>query len=135
MASTITLRPIEKKDLEWTRNLRNANRAHFFDSRQISPISHALWFNLRKDPFFIIERDDIRLGTIALRKIEKGHEIHNVLIDQAYRKKGVLKQVMKMIEKRYSPPFFVDVIASNDDAVRIYEKLGFSPYAIRMKKK
>ena len=135
MESVITIRPIEKKDLEWARKLRNANRKHFFDVREISRAVHARWFASRTHSFFIIERGGVRVGTIALRKIGEGYEIHNVLIDQSYRRMGILRQVLKKLEKQYAPPFFVDVLAGNDDAVRAYTRLGFLPFAVRMQKK
>ncbi len=134
MHTIITLRPIEKQDLEWARQLRNANKTYFFDSREITRTAHAQWFASRTEPFFVIEYNGVPAGTIALRKIREGYEIQNVLIDEVYRRKGVLKQVMKTIEQQCIPPYFVDVLATNKDAIQAYSRLGFSLFSLRLRK-
>ena len=87
MHTIITLRPIEKQDLEWARQLRNANKTYFFDSREITRTAHAQWFASRTEPFFVIEYNGVPAGHCT-EKFE-GYEIQNVLIDEVYRRKGL----------------------------------------------
>lgn len=127
----VTIRPIEKSDLEWARELRNSNRKHFFDSRYISKTQHRLWFNKLSHPFFVIELDGKQVGTIGVH----GGEIHNILIDKKYRRKGVFTQVLALVEKIYGIPLFLEVQPDNHAAIRVYKRLGFIPSRLRMERR
>lgn len=135
MKTKIILRPITKGDLEWARILRNTNREFFFDSRIVSQSMQEAWFLTLSYPFFVIEYNGKRAGTIAVRKVQNGHEVHNVLIDIKFRKKGIFKYAMELLEKSYATPLYVDVFSKNTNAIRAYRRLGFSPYVHRLKKK
>lgn len=130
----VTIRPITKGDLEWARMLRNANRELFFDSQIVSRTKHEQWFQALSYPFFIIELEGKRIGTVAISKVSSGHEIHNVLIGKDYRSQGVFKRVLAILVKRYGVPLFVDVKPENQKAIRAYMRLGFTPSSLRMQK-
>lgn len=131
----VTLRPITKDDLEWARMLRNNNRKFFFDTREVSQSTQEAWFKALSYPFFVIEYDGKPAGTIAVRRTESWFEVHNVLIDKRYRRKGLLKQALTILEKTHGTPLYVDVQAQNLGAIRAYRRLGFTPFAYRLQKK
>lgn len=135
MGIPITLRNINKNDLEWARRLRNKNRKYFFDDRSISQAQQKKWFQTLSYSFFVIEYNGKPAGTIAIRSSHGQHEVHNVLIDEKYRKKGILKQAIAVIVHMYGTPLYVDVQIRNKNAVRAYAKLGFYPLAYRMLRK
>lgn len=135
MNKQIKLRPIAKDDLEWARKLRNKNREHFFDNSLISKEQQEKWYKTLAYPFFVVEYRRKMVGTIAIRGSLGQFEIHNVLIDEKYRKKGLLRQAISILEKKYGTPLYVDVQVKNKSAINAYKELGFYPFAYRMKKK
>ena len=135
MGIQITLRNITKGDLEWARTLRNKNRKYFFDNRLISEVQQEKWFQTLSYPFFVIEYNGKAAGTIAIRSSHGQHEVQNVLVDEKYRKKGILKQAIAVIEQMYGTPLYIEVQIKNKNAVRAYTKLGFYPLAYRMQRK
>ncbi len=135
METKITLRPIAKEDQEWARMLRNNNRKFFFDTRVISPSKQQAWFQALSYHFFVIEYKGERAGTVGVRNVPGGHEVNNVLIDKKYRRKGLFKQALTILEKTYGTPLYVDIQTNNLGAIRAYKRLGFTPFAYRMEKK
>ena len=133
MDSKIVLRPINHNDLEWIRLLRNRNRKYFFDRRIIAIEQQKKWYQKLDYPFFIIECDGNPAGTIGLRKLHGVHEIHNVLIDEQFRRKGILKYAIGWLIKQYGAPMYIDVLNKNKSAVNAYKKIGFLPVSLRMK--
>lgn len=134
MLKKITLRSITKDDLEWLRMFRNKNREFFFDNRFISKKQQEKWYKSLAYPFFIIESHGEKIGTIAVKESLGQAEIHNILIDENYRRKGILRQAIAIIEKKYKTPLYVDVLIKNKEAVNAYKKLGFNLFAYRMRK-
>ena len=134
MKKLIVLRSITKDDLEWLRKLRNKNKEHFFDNRPISKTQQERWYRSLVYPFFIIEYNGESSGTIAVKKVLNQFEVHNVLIDEKYRKKGILKHAVTILEKKYGRPLYLDVLIKNTTAVNAYKKLGFYPVGYRMVK-
>lgn len=134
MGMKVSLRPIVEDDLEWARLLRNANRKLFFDSRVVSRSMQREWFRGLSHPFFVVEYDRGRVGTVSVRQVPGGHEIHNVLIENEYRRKGAFKEILAILEKTYGVPLFVNVKPDNQEAIRVYTRLGFTPTALRMQK-
>lgn len=134
MDKKIVLRSISKDDLEWMRRLRNRNKEFFFDSRFISRKQQQEWYKSLAYPFFIIEYDKKKAGTIALKKSFGQIELHNILIDEKYRRKGILRQTINILERKYGKPLYVDVVINNKVGINVYKKLGFSLFAYRMKR-
>lgn len=57
---------------------------------------------------------------------QEGYTITNLCIDKAYRNQGVGTMLLKhCIEIYDEKPMYLDVIASNDYAVRLYQNCGF----------
>lgn len=132
--NNITLRKITFNDLEWLRKLRNKNREFFFDNRMISKNQQEQWYKKLTYPFFVIEYKKVSVGTIGIKKIFNQWEIHNVIVDQKYRRKGIFTKVLKLLENKYGKPLVVNVRIDNTYAIAVYKKLGFRIIAYRMKK-
>src|SRR5690349_18055177 len=101
MDKKVTLRSLEKDDLSWVRELRNKNREYFFDNNLVTKEQQEKWFKALDYPFYIIEYNGNPAGTIGIKKNNTYIEIHNVLIDEIYRGKGILKEVMRLLEEKY----------------------------------
>lgn len=132
--SDITLRKISFNDLEWSRKLRNKNREFFFDKRLISKRQQKQWYDKLTYPLFVIKYKEISVGTIGIKKTSNKCEIHNVIIDEKYRKKGIFTKVLKLLENKYGKNLFVDVRKDNAYAIGVYKKLGFRIISYHMRK-
>ncbi len=135
MGTNVTIRPVTPDDLEWARNLRNKNRKFFFNSLSISKGQQRRWFQSLTYPFFVIEYEGKRAGTIAVKPLREGHEVSNVLIDARYRRYGILRQALAIVEATYAKPLYVDVRPDNAEALHAYERVGFTLFAHRLRKK
>lgn len=134
MVQDIVLREITEEDLPWALQLRNKNKEFFFDNQIISQEAQQAWFRALNTPFYIIEYNGEKAGTIGLKKIDGKLEFRNVIIDEPYRKMGILKYAIAFIEEKYNEPLYLNVLIDNVDAMEAYKKLGFIPIAIRMRK-
>ena len=60
--------------------------------------------------------------------LKKGHVVSIAVLDE-YRKKGIgkvlVEESIKGVKLRKCDEFYLEVRCSNNDAVRLYEKLGF----------
>ncbi|MCL4360157.1 GNAT family N-acetyltransferase [Patescibacteria group bacterium] len=131
----ITLRKLQRDDLPWLRNLRNGNRDYFFDTHRISQAQQETWYRTLSYPFFVIEYDGRKAGTVGIKNAAQGNEIHNVLIDGTYRRRGILRRVIDILCARYGLPIYAEVKPSNRDAIKAYGKLGFEPVAYRLERR
>lgn len=128
----ITLRLLEEKDLEWSRQLRNENRNSFFNSKAITPEQHKKWFDNLKCEFYIIYADERPVGTISIKE----NCIGNVIIKKEYRHKSIMKRAMKLLlSKKNNIIPRLEVKADNTKAIKAYLALGFKPIILIMEKK
>jgi len=129
MGKSITFQRIALEDLEYLRNLRNANREYFFDSDEITVSKQKKWFKKIQNnsfiKFYIIIKNGQKVGTISCQDMGKMWELGNVLIDEPYRKKGIFREVVDILHKVSPKPLFVEVRAENKEAIGVYLKLGF----------
>jgi len=122
----IKLKEISADDLEFARDLRNANRKYFFNDKEIDAFQHWEWFKkIHKDKslwFYIIWSGKIRIGTISYRE----GEIGNVIIDKKYRRKGHLREAIDILLEKHKGIVYLKVKPSNTKAIKAYKSLGFS---------
>lgn len=135
MKKPISLRRITKNDLDWCRDLRNKNRKFFFNNGIISKKQQYNWFKSLNYPFFVIYFNGQPAGTIAIKKVPGHIEINNVLVSEEYRRRGILKYAVDILEKKFGLPLYVDVKINNSPAISVYKKIGFVPISYRMQKK
>jgi len=129
MDKHVTFQQVTEDDLEFMRKLRNDNRKLFFKTDIISRDHQVKWFqSLRKNKnttFYIILFDNVRVGTISCTEKKTERELGNVIIDEPYRRRGILSQVVSIFHKISSKPLVVQVRVDNSVALRVYESLGF----------
>src|SRR5205814_7635248 len=99
-APDVQLRPLAEADLEIVRRLRNLHRHSFFDDREIAPDAHRQWFASlpgRPVEFFVIEEDGQVIGTISVTASTGEKEIGNLLLDAAYRGRGLMGRAVAQV--------------------------------------
>src|SRR5687767_5255463 len=94
------LRRLATSDLERVRQLRNASRDAFFDSREISAEEQQAWFaRLSEKPveFYVIEDEGRVIGTVSVTDTTNGREIGNLVLDEAFRGRGLMRQAIEQL--------------------------------------
>ncbi len=136
----INLRPItgDHLDLEFVRNLRNANRAYFFDQSWVLDWQQHEWYTkISKNPhyrFYIIEHNGFMIGTISRRhlfdiefkkKPTPVYELGNLMLLYHYQGKGLMHATITLM--RQERAFFIaHVRTGNTASTRVFEKAGFA---------
>jgi RimJ/RimL family protein N-acetyltransferase len=122
------LRPLEERDLEFVRELRNRNREWFFDDQEITADAQRRWFDSLKDRpirFYVIEEEAIAVGTVSLKDTPEGLEVGNFLLDDRYRGRDLMRQAVEQLTA--TPGRYVShVKAGNERSLRVLQKTGFT---------
>jgi RimJ/RimL family protein N-acetyltransferase len=121
------LRRLTADDLERVRQLRNASRHAFFDSREISADEQRSWFDrLAHKPvaFYVIEEEAQVVGTISVSDTAKGREIGNLVLDEAFRGRGLMRQA---VEQLTAAPgiYYAEIKVDNDASHAVFRETGF----------
>lgn len=131
------LRPLSKDDLETVRRLRNGSRHAFFDDREISAADQLRWFETlpqRPVAFYVIEEDGKVVGTISTTKTAHGTEIGNLVLDPAYRGRGLMRQAVEQLTAQPGT-YIAEVKRGNDPSLRVFEASGFAEDMVRLRKR
>jgi RimJ/RimL family protein N-acetyltransferase len=121
------LRPLARADLDAVRILRNHSRAAFFDSSEISPDRHLAWFErlpMKPVSFFVIEDDDIVVGTISLTDAAEGREVGNLTLAPSYRGRGLMRQAIAQLTTAPGR-YFAELRPDNEPSRRVFLSAGF----------
>jgi RimJ/RimL family protein N-acetyltransferase len=121
------LRLLERRDLETVRELRNRNREWFFDDREVTAERQREWFeSLARKPvrFYVIEEDGRVVGTISVTEMPEGREIGNLLLDDAYRGRGLMSRAIEQLTEEPGT-YFALLKPDNASSLRVFERLGF----------
>jgi RimJ/RimL family protein N-acetyltransferase len=121
------VRPIEERDLESVRLLRNRAREWFFDTEAITAAAHRAWFESlgeRAVAFYVIEIDERVVGTISVTSYNGEREIGNVLLEDAYQGRGIMSRALAEI---MSEPghYYARVKPNNCASLRLFEEARF----------
>lgn len=85
--------------------------------------------------YIVAEEGDEIAGYCGLWMVAGEGQINNVAVREDFRKKGVgcemLTYLLKLGRERNQDAFTLEVRASNEAAIRLYEKLGFHSAGIR----
>ena len=80
---------------------------------------------------FALDVDGTLVATAILTFTERAGYVSSVMVDTPYRRQGMGRRVVtECVEatRRVRKPYVVlDVVATNDPAIRLYERLGFRP--------
>jgi RimJ/RimL family protein N-acetyltransferase len=121
------LRPIEERDLETVRLLRNRAREWFFDTEAITAAAHRAWFESlgeRAVVFYVIELDERVVGTISVTSYDGEREIGNVLMEDAYQGRGIMSRALAEILNEPGR-YYARVKPNNSASLRLFEEAGF----------
>lgn len=137
MNDALKLNPLEKRDLEFIRRLRNENRQHFLDSNYISKQDQQRWYKSyllsNDDQMFILENKGIPIGCGALYNIDidkKKAEVGRFVIDECRRGKGYGGILISLIEEMALLKFeikelYLEVLTANIPAISLYKRMGY----------
>lgn len=97
----VTLRTIEKDDIEYIRKWRNENREYFFYKKIIEPLKQLDWFQTyinSSEYIFIVEYKGLRVGCIGYRFLNNNIDVYNVILgDKKLRGKGIMSKALRLI--------------------------------------
>lgn len=130
------MRPLQEHDLEVVRQLRNANRAAFFHSDVISVEEQRRWYTrLQALPlrFFVIEEDDHVIGTISISASGSPKEIGNIIIDEAYRRRGLMRRAIEELTAD-AGDYICRVRPENEASLITLSRSGFVPAYVTLVK-
>ena len=117
----LTLRKLEKKDLEFLLEVRNDESTRMFlENDSIFSIDECTkWFEQEKPNWFIIEIDKLSVGYLRTNGDEVGCDIH-----PKFRRRGYAKLAYtKFLENKKFASLWV---FKDNFAIDLYKKLGFA---------
>lgn len=130
------LRPLEERDLEAVRVLRNASRRWFFYNEEISAEAQQAWFErIQHEPvrFWVMEEDGEVIGTVSLTHSDEGLVIGNLIVDEKHRGRGFAVQALDAVTS--APGRYVGyMMPGNEDSLRALKKSGFSDRYVLVEK-
>lgn len=136
IGKAITLREIEKSDLEMLRLWRNANKEFFFTQTEITPEKQKDWYknhylNNPNDTIYMVSYRGKPVGTLAMIKQGDDYEIGRVMLgEKEYARHGVMGAATEKLLDKYKTSgdtqrVFLEVIKTNIPAIKFYELHGF----------
>lgn len=85
--------------------------------------------------YLVAEEDENIMGYCGMYRVFNEGEIVNVAVAEAYRRKKVASQLLEQLFVESSElkvdNFFLEVRESNQPAIQLYKKLGFTEAGIR----
>jgi len=146
----IYLKPIEEKEIEFIRKLRNKpeNRRNFFSQNYITKEKQKNWYKdylKAKDNlmFIIYSLKQEQIGCLSLYDIDskkKKAQLGRLIIQENYRRKGHAEKAISLV-KKYAfeelnlEQLFLSVFEKNNPAFTLYKKLGFQIVKTRQRGK
>jgi len=75
---------------------------------------------------YVLFMDNVLVSSLAIR-FGKRKLIYNVCTDPAYRRRGLMQHLFKVLIEDVNAPMYLQVEAENWNAYTLYWKLGFNP--------
>jgi RimJ/RimL family protein N-acetyltransferase len=126
----VRLREIAEADLDIVRALRNESREWFFDNRVISREGLRHWFKTianRPIDFFVLDEGGRAIGTISVATSADGKEIGNLLLDPAWRGRGLMHAAVAQLTTEPGR-YFARVKPGNTASERVFLRCGFTAH-------
>ena len=126
----------EKQVLSLLEYLESCEREGYNDKNMPSYPSN--WVRKVSDNGFVFVDDNNIVGYIGynLRFNNSICFIHDIVTDKNYHNKGIGKKLFthlsEYLKDKYSTAEIRLDVRSNNDAIRFYEKLGFTPFKVSM---
>ena len=119
---------IRKMDVSDIRFVDTMERDIFGKSLSEQTLSHELLYNKLAHYFTAVINQE-RIGYVGIWITEPNAEITNILVIEAYRKRGIGKALLEMViqlcETHRVKDLTLEVRVSNEDAIRFYKNHGF----------
>jgi RimJ/RimL family protein N-acetyltransferase len=101
----VTIRLIEKRDLEKLRLWKNAHKNRFFFQDDISPEDQENWYKgyglQKNNHMYIVEVSLVGIGCMGIRLMDDYWDVYNVILGEtAFSKKGYMSVALKKMIKR-----------------------------------
>jgi RimJ/RimL family protein N-acetyltransferase len=126
----LTIRPMEEFDVKFFNETRNECKDFLHDNSSYSFNDSLNWFRNTKPKFYILERNDEKIGYFRT-KINENNEFYvGADINIKYRGMGYAKESYQMFFDLLKAEFnlkevYLEVFESNERAHSLYKKLGF----------
>ena len=84
------------------------------------------------DSVYNYMQDELVLGYLEIRLVDGVIDIMNLFVSEEERKKGIATSLMtEMMEKEDYNRIMLEVNENNNEAIRLYTKLGFKEISFR----
>ena len=139
--SDVRLDTIRAEDLEFLRQLRNAERRWFFDQREVTPEAQAAWHkSLVANPdnhWYLVRVDDRPAGCFSIKVGGDGRAyVGSILLAPEFRGKGVMTRAMgaAMDQLGTHLRYYTEVLHDNDPSLDLFKRLGFTPRFVTLER-
>lgn len=126
----VVIRRLEERDVEAVSILNGTAFS--------MPWSPKDFLHLVQDPnslYYVAEEDGKIIGSLGVTNVLSEGNINNVVVEEAFRGKGIATRMMNILFQEGDELGIVDytleVRVSNQPAIALYEKLGFVSEGIR----
>ncbi len=127
------LRAASRLDLLNLRNWKNAQRAFFFHTAEITQEQQQAWFDaylLRpNDYMLIVDVNGRAIGCMGIRLLAGEWDVYNVILgDEMYAKKGYMGKAFQVMIAFASAQTFIPItlkVLKHNPAASWYQKQGF----------
>ena len=138
---SVQLDRIQAEDLEFLRQLRNAERRWFFDQGEVTAAAQAQWFaQLASDQhsrWYMVRVDQRPAGCFAIRLDGLGNaEVRSILLSPEFRGQGVMTRAIGAAIDELGPHlrYFAEVLPDNAESLQLFERLGFQRKFVAMER-
>ena len=139
--SDVRLDTIGPEDLEFLRQLRNAERQWFFDQNEVTPEAQAAWHRgLAANPnnhWYLVRVGDRPAGCFSIKVGEDGRAyVGSILLAKEFRGQGVMTTAMTAAMDQLGSHlrYYTEVLSENDPSLNLFKRLGFAPRFVTLER-
>ena len=139
--SDVRLDTIRPDDLEFLRQLRNAERQWFFDQNEVTPEAQAAWYRgLAANPnnhWYMVRVGDRRAGCFSIKVGDEGRAyVGSILLAPEFRGQGVMTRAMAAAMEQLGNHlrYYTEVLHDNDPSIGLFKRLGFTPRFVTLER-
>ncbi len=139
--SDVRLDTIGPEDLEFLRQLRNAERQWFFDQHEVTPEAQAAWHRgLGANPnnhWYMVRVGERRAGCFSIKVGDDGRAyVGSILLAPEFRGQGVMTTAMAAAMDQLGSHlrYYTEVLSENDPSLNLFKRLGFAPKFVTLER-
>ena len=133
----VRLDQIRAEDLEFLRQLRNAELRWFFDRTEVTPQAQRAWHaGLAAKPnhhWYMVRVDQRPAGCFFVKLDGAGNaEVGSILLAPQFRGLGVMHTAIGEAMARHGSHlrYFTEVLPDNDNSLNMFKRLGFQTRSV-----